>query len=547
MYVTKECSDGKKNSLCYVECAKGYQGSRRQYQCLENTDKTLSWKGTPPHCRGDQNNRCEVLRLDPIYKPRDYKCKRRSPNTLCKIDCRHQGIDGNDGEGSVRCVENEDGKLVWEGKYPVCTGDVSKCDPIDYEGVVSNCGNGLEGNKCKVYCPVSKVGSAQDHVCENGKWQGIKPECNSKPKMQLLADVFKRDFLVGASIREPSEELVRGSDTQRLVQDNYNVLVPENYMAWKFISSGVGIYHWEGADKLINYGENNGIPIIGHSLTWKGGGWITSRIRDEDIKDKLMKRMKRHIQDVVGRYKGKVFRWVVVNEWLDNDGEIRQDFTLPRTLGREGIKSAFRWAHEADPDAELYYNGHHLWKSTKAEGLAKLFKEMKDEGVPIDGIGMQGHQYSVEGAVQHPFVGTYVTATVAQFENSIEKFAKAGADVMVTEIDVSVNPEGWSCCRALELDSLPLDFQKGVNPYPDGLPDKISIELAAHYRKFFQMLMRQKDKISAIYFWGLSDDHTWYNFWPIKGRTDYPLLFGKNHEPKLAYYSVIDMVERGDY
>ncbi|KNC85626.1 hypothetical protein SARC_02199 [Sphaeroforma arctica JP610] len=548
-YDTSDCGEGDVNDLCDVKCAEGFQGGFTEYQCGVNTDKTLSWKGQPPNCRGDETNRCIPLVLPDIYRGLDYKCQRVTPGTACQVVCRNTAVEGNGGQRAQVCREDEDGVLGWQGGYPNCTGTIASCAAIDYygDGYISECGAGLEGDTCRIFCSVTRVGSAQDFTCgADGQWQGTKPTCNSKPDYEPLKDVFN-DFLIGASIRDPVEELEAGSKPETLVSENYNVLIPENYLAWKYISSREGEYDFEKADLLVEYAEEKGLPVIGHSLAWKGGGWISEPVDGEDLYDTLMRRMERHITDVVGRYKGRIGSWVVVNEWFDNDGNIRQDFALPRTLGKEGIKAAFRFAHNADPEAKLYYNGHHLWKKDKADGLVEFYKEMVAEGVPINGIGMQGHQYHTEGPTYNEFVGTYVTATIDEFDYSVKLFGEAGAEVLMTEVDVSVNPEGWSCCRALELESLPEDFQDGVDPYPNGLPETEQVRLAAHYRKFFQMIMRNKQYFAAVYFWGLSDDHTWYNFWPINGRKDYPLLFNEDYQPKLAYYSVLDMVQRGDY
>jgi len=241
----------------------------------------------------------------------------------------------------------------------------------------------------------------------------------------------------------------------------------------------------------------------------------------------LINRIHDHISTIVGRYKDKVDGWDVVNEALNEDGSLRESNFL-KIAGDGFIANAFEFAHEADPQAELYYNDYNLVEPAKRDGAVRLVKSLKDKGIRIDGVGIQAHW-----ELNYP--------SLEEIEKSIMAYSELGVKVSFTELDISVLPSPW---RMPSADvSIRFENNETMNPYPNGLPDSVQTALADRYKDIFALFNKHKDKIERVTFWGLHDGASWKNGFPIRGRTDYPLLFNRNLEPKKAYWAVVDLVK----
>jgi endo-1,4-beta-xylanase len=238
--------------------------------------------------------------------------------------------------------------------------------------------------------------------------------------------------------------------------------------------------------------------------------------------------MQDHIFTVVGRYKGRVGSWDVVNEALDDNGELRKTRWY-NIVGEEYIARAFEYAHQADPNAELYYNDFDMWKPGKVQGTIKLVKDLRAGGLRIDGIGMQGHW-----GMNYP--------TLEELESAIRALSALGVKLMITELDLTILPSPFDETGA------DIDLRAGLteenNPYVDGLPDDARQRLDRRYADLFGILHKHRDSFSRVTFWGVHDGHSWRNYWPIRGRTDYPLLFDRQYQPKSAFDAVIKVVEK---
>jgi len=213
----------------------------------------------------------------------------------------------------------------------------------------------------------------------------------------------------------------------------------------------------------------------------------------------------------------------VVNEAIEADGSLRKSPWL-QIIGPDYIARAFEFAHAADPEAELYYNDYDEWKPGKRQTIVSLVNELREKGIRIDGIGMQGHW-----GLDYP--------ELEEAEKSIETFAALGLKVMITELDVTVLPHasrqtGADIAQNYEL-------RKELNPWPDGLPDEMQEKLASRYADIFALFCKHADKIDRVTFWNVHDGNSWRNNWPVRGRSDYPLLFGRQGKPKPAFYAVI--------
>lgn len=342
-----------------------------------------------------------------------------------------------------------------------------------------------------------------------------------------LKDALNGKFLIGAAvnIRQSSGEDTIGV---KVIKQHFNSIVAENCMKSMYLQPAEGKFFFDDADRFVDFGIKNNLHIVGHTLIWHSQApkWFFVNEKGDFVSREVMiERMKNHIQTVVSRYKGKVKGWDVVNEAINDDGTWRQS-PFYKIIGKEYIKLAFQFAHEADPNAELYYNDYSMAKQERRDSVVKLVNELKKQGIRVDGIGMQGHM-----TMDYP--------TVEEYEKSILAFASTGAKVMITEMDISVIPFPQGNMSADV--ALKYKYDPVMNPYPNELPDSVANALQARYASFFRLFLKHSDKISRVTLWGISDANTWRNNWPIPGRKDYPLLFDRNYNPKPIVDEVIKM------
>lgn len=280
-----------------------------------------------------------------------------------------------------------------------------------------------------------------------------------------------------------------------------------------------GEFNFKDADRFVELGEKYGMQLIGHTLIWhsQAPDWFfIGKDGKEVSRDVLIERMRKYIQTVVSRYKGRIKGWDVVNEAILDKGDWRQS-KFYQIIGEDFIELAFQFAHEADPDVELYYNDFSMSQKGKREGVVRMVRKLKDKGVQINGIGMQGHL-----SLDYP--------SVADFEASILAFSSLGVQVMITELDISVLPmpgpsQGAEVSTNYQYDQL-------LNPYAEGLPAEVESKLANRYKEFFALFLKHHEKIDRVTLWGVTDADSWKNNWPVRGRKDYPLLFDRNYLAK---------------
>ena len=356
---------------------------------------------------------------------------------------------------------------------------------------------------------------------------GAVPSCaqSGKPLPPLLKDAFKDSFRVGAALnpRQFTEEDTRGAD---IVKAQFNTISPENVLKWGSIHPRADAYNFARADLYVAFGEKNKMFIIGHCLVWHSQTpkWVFQNDKGDDAdRETLLQRMRDHIQTVVGRYKGRIAGWDVVNEALNEDGTLRKTPWL-RIIGEDYIAKAFQFAHEADPAAELYYNDYSLESEAKRKGAVELIRKLKGQGVPVTAVGLQGHD-----GMEWP--------TVAQQAAAIEAFAKLGVKVNITELDVDVLP-GSIEERSADV-SLSAEARAQLNPYAGGLPEAVQQALAKRYADLFGVFMKYRGTITRVTFWGVTDGDSWLNNFPVRGRTNYPLLFDRQGQKKPAFDAVI--------
>lgn len=344
-----------------------------------------------------------------------------------------------------------------------------------------------------------------------------------------LKGAFKDKFLVGVAINRSQINQTNIEEID-LITSQFNVLTAENDMKWMHIHPKRDEFNFEQADKLVELARANNMSVIGHTLVWHSqlAPWVFKTDSGDTIDTtELTHRLEHHISTIVSRYKGKVKGWDVVNEALAEDGSYRKS-PFFKIGGEAFIETAFRFAHAADPEAELYYNDYNLINAEKRDGAIRIINNLKGKGIKIDGIGVQAHWSLDEPSIE-------------EIETAINKYSETGVKIMFTELDISVLPSPWNSPTADV--SVRFENNPAMDPYSNGLPDLVQSKLAKRYADIFELFNKHSDKISRVTFWGLHDGLSWKNNFPIRGRTDYTLLFDREMKPKKAYESVLQTVK----
>lgn len=329
-----------------------------------------------------------------------------------------------------------------------------------------------------------------------------------------LKDYYKNYFPIGVAV---NPRMMDAGKESSLILAQFNSMTPENAMKMGPIHPEENRYNWEPADKIANFAVKNGLKLRGHTLCWHNQTptWFFTDTSGKTVsKPVLLARLKRHINDVVSRYKGKIYAWDVVNEAVPDGGaDIYRKSKFLEIIGEEYIQRAFEYAHEADPTAKLFYNDYNTENKTKRDKIYLIVKGLVDKGVPINGVGLQAHWSLFEPTSQ-------------ELEESIAKFASLGLEIQITELDVSVHPKQHESSK---------EAFKGVSVFTPEMDEK----QAQHYKMLFEVFRKYKNNISGITFWNLSDNYSWLDNFPIRGRKDFPLLFDQNNQPKKAFFEVI--------
>lgn len=341
-----------------------------------------------------------------------------------------------------------------------------------------------------------------------------------------LKEAYKDDFLIGAAL---SASIISKQDPKlvAIINKDFNSITPENCMKWGEMRNEDGSWKWADADAFVAFGSKHNLHMVGHTLGWH------SQIPDSVFKNKdgsyiskaeLEKKQKEHITTIVGRYKGKLAAWDVVNEAVGDDGKMR-DSHWYKIMGDDFLVNAFNIAHEVDPKAHLMYNDYNNERPDKRQATLDMLKRLQKRNTPIHGLGMQAH------------IG--LETNMQDFEDSILAYSALGLKVHLTELDIDVLPSVWNLPVA-EI-STRFEYKPERDPYIKGLPKDVEEKLAKAYESLFKILIKHRDKVDRVTFWGVSDDASWLNDFPIKGRTNYPLLFDRQQQPKPAYFRLLDL------
>ena len=328
-----------------------------------------------------------------------------------------------------------------------------------------------------------------------------------------LKDLMPKGMVIGVAINQRQFEGVDSAAVD-IITKQFNQISPENVLKFKPTQPAADRYTFDAADRYVQFGVDRRMQVVGHTLVWHSqtGAWVFQGTDGKPAdRDTLLARMRDHIRTVVGRYKGKIHGWDVVNEAIDEDGSLRKS-PWQVGVGDDYVAKAFEFAHDADPDAELYYNDFNLEKPAKRAGVIKLVQDLQARKLRIDGIGNQAH-WRLE------------TPAIDEIDTALVELHATGLKVMYTELDINLLP---NTPRGAD--------PSAANPYANGLPDDVQRHLARRYADVFRVFLKHRDAVTRVTFWGLSDADSWLN----RGRMNYPLLWDRQRQPKPAFAAVVE-------
>ena len=364
---------------------------------------------------------------------------------------------------------------------------------------------------------------------------GNKSE-QKQQQSETLKEAFADDFLVGVAV---SQDFITNNDTAclNLICEQFNAVSPEDVLKPETVHPSPDVWNFAPGDAYCKFAADHGLKALGHTLMWhnqtpdffwlKEDGSVRSQ---EEMKANLVE----YIEKTVTHFAGKVYAWDVVNEIASEEGGYRDDKGWEKYYKDrdELVCLAFSTAQRCDPNAELYYNDYNMWRQTKVDGVEHIVKMLKEKGIRIDGVGIQGHW-----GLNYP--------DIKNIESTIDRLSALGVKVMITELDIDMLPfskEGQMTGKAMFDPALQREeFMRWLNPYADGLPEDVDQQIADRYEEIMRCIYNKRDKIARVTFWGLHDGVSWKNNYPIPNRTNYPLLFDRNLKKKKAFKQIISI------
>ena len=329
-----------------------------------------------------------------------------------------------------------------------------------------------------------------------------------------LKDYYKDYFTMGVAV---SPRSIKNEKEAALILSQFTSITPENSMKMGPIHPKENEYYWKDADAIVNFAQEHHLKVRGHNLCWhqQTPDWFfKDSVGRLVTKEVLLQRLKDHITTVVQRYKGKIYAWDVVNEAIDdNPQNFLRNSLFYQICGEDFIAKAFEYAHAADPEAILFYNDYNTERKEKTDRIYTLLKTLKEKGVPINAVGIQGHWSIFE-------------PTQSELEYTLQKFASLNLKIQVTEMDVSVFK--WEKEERNKLDN-----EETFTPEKEQ-------QQVEKYDMLFKVFRKYKNDITGVTFWNISDRSTWLDTYPVKGRKNYPLLFDTDLQPKKAFLQVVN-------
>jgi endo-1,4-beta-xylanase len=338
---------------------------------------------------------------------------------------------------------------------------------------------------------------------------------NAPSSAKGLKDYYQSYFPIGAAVTPRSVK----NDEAQLILREFNSITAENAMKMGPIHPKENEYFWAASDSIVAFAQRNKLRVRGHTLCWhrQTPPWMFVNTAGDTVsKEVLLKRLEDHITTVVSRYKGKVYAWDVVNEVIsDDNNEFLRKSPWSEICGEDFITKAFEFAHRADPQALLFYNDYNEINPVKRAKIIRMVKKLKAKGIPIHGVGLQGHWALTEPSRE-------------QLDATLTDFATLNLNLQVTELDISVYPKEHSAS------------ERKASEYDTTYSEEREEQQSEQYAMCFEMFRKHRKAISSVTFWNVSDRYSWLDNFPVMNRKDYPLLFDKNLKRKKAYAKVVD-------
>ena len=342
-----------------------------------------------------------------------------------------------------------------------------------------------------------------------------------------LKDAFRTDFPIGVAVNQ-RQFTGRATNDVAIIVSQFNAVSPENVLKWESVHPRPGSngYNFTAADAYVEFGEKYHMLIVGHTLAWHNQTpqWVFQDEQGRPLESTnaadralLLQRLHNHIQTVVGRYRGRIKIWDVVNEALNDNEDItdtnllRQRSPWVRILGTEFIVKAFEWAHEADPDAILRYNYYAVENPAKRKRLVRLISSLKAQHVPVMAIGSQTH-------------ANLAWPTPELEDEALTDIERLGLPIHITELDVNAAQSGQSNQSA--------DISQNTLSGSGGVMASADQKLAEQYSNLFRVFLKHRQQIKLVTFWGVTDRDSWRSF-------GNPLLFDREGKPKHCFQAVI--------
>lgn len=332
--------------------------------------------------------------------------------------------------------------------------------------------------------------------------------------LKSFYETYKDFFQVGACVEPVHLKFYR-----EILKKHFNSLTAENRMKPIHLQPEEGEFNFEPADEIVRFAKENNKKVRGHTLVWHNQTpeWFFKNEKDGQVgRQSLLSRMEKHIQQVVNHFQDDIYCWDVVNEAIEdeeNSGLFRDSKWL-KIVGEDFVDQAFKYTARVSSKIKLFYNDYNAVDSGKRDRIFTMLKNMKERGVPLDGMGIQGHWN-----INWP--------SLEDIKKAIEKYASLGLDIHITELDMSMFEFG--------------DKRKLKEPTAEMLDKQYH-----RYRDIFELFREYSSEISNVTLWGIADDNTWLDNFPIKNRKNWPLLFDINHRSKRVLIDIIKDVDKRD-
>ncbi|MNO26569.1 Endo-1,4-beta-xylanase B [compost metagenome] len=328
--------------------------------------------------------------------------------------------------------------------------------------------------------------------------------------LPALHELFRDAFKIGAAV---STDIL--SAQAPFVARHFNSITAENVMKPEEVQPQEGVYTFAAADRIFEFAEANQIGVRGHTLLWHNqtGDWMfRNSAGGPCTREELLSRLQTHIHTVVGRYRGRAYAWDVVNEAIeDKSGQYLRDTKWLEILGEDYLREAFEIAHQADPEALLFYNDYNETDPVKRDKIYRLVRSLLDQNTPVHGIGMQAH-WNIYGP------------SIDDIRSALELYVSLGVRIHITELDLSM----------FRFEDKRTDLKAPTDEMLRLQEDR--------YAEIFALLLEYRKAIDSVTFWGVADDYTWLDGFPVRGRKNWPFLFDEHRQPKASFGRLADLV-----